>query len=191
MKKLFSGIVLFSVGLMGIYAFTPKSTKVATDTYNVVTQSSRVDWVGTKKSGYHTGFFTLKSGEVQLAEGKLVGGKFVIDLTSVTVTDGAGDRLTNHLKSKDFFDVAVNTEAVYEINNVKYTTDNTCSISGTLNMKGVSVPVSFTAMIRNADDKRFFGQAFFSIDRTQWGINYGPGNVANDVQLSVNLFASK
>jgi hypothetical protein len=55
----------------------------------------------------------------------------------------------------------------------------------------VSVPLSFPAVIRNADDKRFFAQAFFSLDRTLWGINYGIGNVAKDVQLSVYLFANK
>jgi len=41
------------------------------------------------------------------------------------------------------------------------------------------------------DDKKFFAQANFSIDRTLWGVNYGIGMVSNDVQVAVFLFANK
>ena len=58
-------------------------------------------------------------------------------------------------------------------------------------MKGVSIPVKFTSVIRNVDDKKFFAQANFSIDRTLWGVNYGIGMVSNDVQVAVFLFANK
>jgi polyisoprenoid-binding protein YceI len=95
------------------------------------------------------------------------------------------------LKSKDFFETSTFAEATYEISEVEYTTDTDVKIKGSLNLKGISVPVSFPAVIRNADDKRFFAQAFFSIDRTLWGINYGLPNVAKDVQVSVYLFANK
>ncbi|MFX8316457.1 YceI family protein, partial [Acinetobacter baumannii] len=59
------------------------------------------------------------------------------------------------------------------------------------NLKGASVPVSFNASVRGTDDKGFFGEAFFSLDRTLFGINYGVGNVAKDVQIAVHLFATK
>ncbi|MFW1123177.1 YceI family protein, partial [Vibrio parahaemolyticus] len=98
---------------------------------------------------------------------------------------GGGDRLTGHLKAADFFDVAKFGEATYKITNVNYTGEGTATISGVLNLKGASVPVSFNASVRGTDDKGFFGEAFFSLDRTLFGINYGVGNVAKDVQIAV------
>ncbi len=175
--------------VLGMYSFMPGTAKKDIATYNVNLTKSRIDWTAAKKGDFHTGIFPIKSGEVQLDGNKLKGGKFVIDLANLKVTDGTGDRLTGNLKTPDFFDVAKFGEATYEITGVNYTSDNTADIAGTLNLKGASFPVKLTANIRGADDKNFFAQAFFSLDRTAIGINYnGP---AKDVQLSVHLFASK
>ena len=188
MKKIVFAL-LGTAFLTGMYAFTPvKSTKDVV-TYNVQADKSRIDWVGSKKSDFHTGNFAVKSGTIQVDGGKLKGGEFVIDLANVKVTDRAGAKLEGHLKSADFFDVAKFGEATYKITSVSYTGDNTATINGTLNLKGTSLPVSFQAAIRNADDKGFFAEAFFSLDRTLFGVNYGIGNVAKDVQVAVHLFA--
>ena len=40
-------------------------------TFTVSAQKSKVDWVGSKKSDYHTGYFPVKSGSVQVDGGKL------------------------------------------------------------------------------------------------------------------------
>jgi polyisoprenoid-binding protein YceI len=134
----------------------------------------------------------VKSGTIQVEGGKLKGGEFVIDLANLKVTDGAGDRLAGHLKAGDFFDVAkFGSDATFKITGVNYTADNVATVSGNLTVRGASVPVSFTANMRGSDDKLFFGEAFFSLDRTSLGINYGMGNVAKDVQIAVHLFATK
>lgn len=187
MKKLIS-LSFILLAVVSIYAFMP-APKL--DTYKVLPEYSKVDWVGSKKSGSHTGRFTVKSGEVHTENGKLKGGKFVIDLANLKVTDDAGENLEKHLKNKDFFDVASFGEASYEITSVNYTADNACDVNGKLTIKGLTVPVKFQAIVRNADDKRFFGQAFFTLDRSLIGVNYGQGNIANDVQVSVHLFANK
>lgn len=175
--------------LAGIYSFTGITSTKDLISYTVQADKSRVDWVGSKKNDFHTGYFTVKSGSVQVNGGKLVGGEFVIDLANIKVTDAAGAKLEGHLKSADFFDVAKFGEATYKITGVTYTSETAAIIAGTLNLKGASLPVSFQAAIRNADDKGFFGEAFFSLDRTLFGINYGAGNVAKDVQVAVHLFA--
>ncbi|MEO8172568.1 MAG: YceI family protein [Sediminibacterium sp.] len=173
--------------LTGIYSFVPGTGKKALAPLTVNTAKSRIDFVASKKNDFHTGIFPLKSGEVNVEGGKLTGGKFVIDLANLKVTDAAGDGLTGHLKRADFFEVEKFAEATYEITSVNYTGENTADISGNLTLKGASFPVKFPALIRSSDDKGFFAQAFFSVDRTALGIVYnGP---SKDVELAIHLFA--
>lgn len=188
MKKVFLALAGVAF-LTGMYSFVPDTEKKAAATLTVNIEKSRVDWVASKKSDFHTGSFPVKSGEVMVDGGKLTGGKFVLDLANMKVTDGAGDKLNTHLKSGDFFDVAKFGEAVYEITGVNYTGTNSADVSGNLTVKGTTVPVNFKTMIRNSDEKGFFAQAFITLDKTLVGITYGAGNVSNDVQLAVHLFA--
>lgn len=188
MKKTFLALAGIAF-LTGMYSFVPRSEKNLHTDLTVNTEKSRVDWVAAKKSDFHTGSFPVKSGQVMVDGGKLTGGKFVLDLANMKVTDGAGDRLNTHLKSADFFDVAKFGEAVYEITSVNYTGATSADVSGNLTVKGTTVPVNFKAMIRNSDDKGFFAQAFITMDKNLVGITYGAGNVSNDVQLAVHLFA--
>lgn len=188
MKKIFF-ILLSAILLGGLYSFgVVKHTKDLI-TYNVQTDKSRVDWIGAKKNDFHTGYFPIKSGTVQVNAGKLIGGEFVIDLANLKVTDRAGVKLEDHLKSSDFFDIAKFGEAKYTINTVNYASESLATVNGMLSLKGLSFPISFQVHIRNADEKGFFGEAFFSFDRTLFGIIYGVGNMAKDVQIAVHLFA--
>ncbi|MFN5188382.1 MAG: YceI family protein, partial [Chitinophagia bacterium] len=107
-------VVLFSFN-------NPTSTKTV-ETFTVTAQKSKVDFTGSKKSDFHTGYFPVKSGSVKVDGGKLVGGSFVIDVAGMKVTDGAGDKLAGHLSTADFFDVAKFGEATFNISGVKYTT---------------------------------------------------------------------
>ena len=182
---------LFAIATIAILSFSPKSSKIAGTTFTVDAAKSKVDWTGSKKSDFHTGFFPLKSGALQVDAGKLVGGSFVINLAGIKVTDGAGERLQGHLSSGDFFDIAKFGEATFTITKVDYIKADRATIKGDLSLKGIKAPVTFTAIIRNADDKGFFAEAFLPFDRTVFGINYGIGNVDTDVQLSVHIYGTK
>jgi len=176
--------------LVGLYSFIP--AKKATEILNVSTANSKIEWLGSKPSGYHTGTFSLKDGQVILDNGKLTGGKFTIDLTSLKVTDAVGgERLEGHLKSPDFFDVAKFGEASFEITSVNYTSVTNCNISGNLSMRGIVVPLKIPAIIRNAAGDKFFGQAFFQMDKAPLAFAFTKAPIASDVQIRVSLFAGK
>jgi hypothetical protein len=55
----------------------PKQKNADAVTFTVTAQKSKVDFTGSKKSDYHTGYFPIKSGSVKIDGGKLVGGSFV------------------------------------------------------------------------------------------------------------------
>ena len=110
--------------------------------FKVTAQKSKVDFTGSKKSDYHTGYFPIKSGAVQVNGGKLVGGSFVIDIAGLKVTDaGGGEKLQGHLLSGDFFDIAKLGfgEASFTISSVEYTKADRATIKGDLNLKGIKV----------------------------------------------------
>jgi len=191
MKKIIFAVVMVATSL-SLVAFTKKDKSNAAVTFTVNAQRSKVDWVGSKKSDFHTGFFPVKSGSVQVDGGKLVGGSFVIDVAGLKVTDeGGGPKLQGHLSSADFFDISKFGEATFTINKVEYINADRATIKGDLSLKGIKAPVTFTAIIRNADDKGFFAEAFFPFDRTVFGINYGAGMVDKDVQLAIHIYGTK
>ena len=191
MKKIIFAVVILATSL-SLVAFTKKDKSNAAVTFTVNAQKSKVDWVGSKKSDFHTGYFPVKSGAVQVDGGKLVGGSFVIDVAGLKVTDeGGGAKLQGHLSSGDFFDISKFGEATFTINTVDYIKADRATIKGDLSLKGIKAPVTFTAIIRNADDKGFFAEAFFPFDRTVFGINYGIGMVDSDVQLPIHIYGTK
>ncbi len=187
MKKttLFS---LFTVLSVILFSFV-NHRKTLADEYNVNTSNSRIDWVGSKKDGFHPGTLNLKVGNVTVDNGKIVGGKFIIDMNSLKVTDAAGARLEGHLKSADFFNVEKFSEANFEITQVTYTTETEIVIEGNLTVKGVTVPLKFPGYVRNVDDKKLFAQAFFSVDAKLLGV--ASKWFANDINLNIHLFANK
>ncbi len=188
MKKSIFVAATFSM-VIGLSSFISGNVKKDLVNYNVDTTKSRIDWIASKKGDFHIGIVPIKSGSVSVDGGKLKGGKFVIDLTNLKVNDASAGRLTGHLKSADFFDVAKFADATYEISTVNYTSENTADVSGTLTIKGTAVPVKLLVNIRSADEKGFFGQAFLSIDKSLLGVAYK--NTSNDVQLAIHIFGTK
>ena len=78
-------------------------------TKKVDTKNSVIKWIGYKVTGQHEGTITLRNGELNFDDtSNLIGGKFVMDMTTINTTDlegGSKDRLDNHLKNDDFFSV--------------------------------------------------------------------------------------
>lgn len=188
MKKLF---IMSSVALLFVGATAFTTIKGDAAKYSVDAKKSTVDFSGSKKGGYHPGYFPVKSGSVDVVDGKITGGTFTIDIAGVKVTDGAGAGLEAHLKKADFFDAEKFGEATYEISSVNYKDANNAEIVGNLTLKGIKAEVKFDAKIRDVSDKGVFAEAFFTLDRTKIGVAYGVGMINADVQIGVHLFATK
>ena len=60
------------------------------------------------QSGMHEGTVKLSTGHLLLRDGKIMGGEFIADMNSISITDIPSHepvprrRLRNHLKSEDF-----------------------------------------------------------------------------------------
>ena len=157
-------------------------------------KESKITWVGKKVTGQHNGTINLKEGYLEMDGDNVTGGMFVIDMTSLTVSDlqaGKGkEKLEGHLNSDDFFGVADHPTATFKINKAK-SKGNEHTLMGDITIKGVTQPINVDLVMNGST-----GNAKIVIDRTKFGIRYGSGSffdnlgdkaIYDDFELDVTL----
>ena len=196
-KQLFISLtfMIFAVSLYG-----QRTVKIDKD-------QSKINWTGKKPIREHHGYVKISEGELKTKNNEVVGGSFVIDMSSITNTDLENDasnkKLVTHLKSSDFFDVPEYPTAKFVITSVNRIDNGarkerkaTHRIEGNLTMKGVTKKIGFDASINILNDKLVANTPPFEIDRTKWGVNYQSGSIFSglvdelindDITLSVEL----
>ena len=178
MKKL----ALIAIALIASVSFAKETKKAATPapaaalTNMDVTGSLK--WTGFGVGKSHTGDIALKSGYVEMKGADLVGGTFVLDMTTLKTADSP--KLEGHLKSPDFFDVTKFNEGTFKITKVEALKDvkagaPTHKITGDLTIKGKTHTEELLATISKK------GTGFEAVagteikDRTQYDIVYNSG----------------
>ena len=140
----------------------------------VNTETSKVTWKAYKVTGSHTGTVNLNSGELMFDEGKLSGGEFEVDMTSLISTDLEGDykgKLEGHLKSDDFFSVATHPTAKLVFTKVMASGKNSYEVTGDLTIKGITKPVTLDVSIYGSK-----ATATLKVDRALYNVRYGSGS---------------
>jgi len=171
-----------------ITTFEKKTGKKGDKTVKINTNESIVKWEGKKVTGRHNGTINILKGEIHLDGDKVSGGNFEIDMNTISIFDLKGEdslKLSNHLKSDDFFSVAKNPVSKFEITeliplNNPEKPDYNFSIKGNLTIKGITKGISFPALVK-VDDGTVTSKADFDIDRTQWDIRYGSGKFFENI----------
>jgi polyisoprenoid-binding protein YceI len=131
-----------------------------------------------------TGTFDKFTGQavVNEAEGALESLQVEFDATSIW-TD-AGQRLTDHLKSPDFFEVREYPTAKFESTRIEATdVAGQVRITGDLTLHGKTSEISFPATVQ-VSDKGLALHSQFSIQRSDFGMTYGPEQVGNEIKLT-------
>lgn len=145
----------------------------------VDTTESFISWKGYKVTGSHHGKVMLNSGNLDMKDGKLVGGGFEIDMASITCEDLKGEynqKLVGHLKSPDFFGVEKFPTAKFEITKVvSRGTPGSYKVIGNLTIKETTKEVRFNTQIEEKDGKNV-AMAELTIDRSEYDIRYGSGS---------------
>ncbi|CAG2531852.1 Polyisoprenoid-binding protein YceI [Maribacter dokdonensis] len=167
---------LLSLVFVAVFGFSATATTpIEGEKKEVKVSESKVTWKGYKVTGSHDGSISLKSGHLEMKGKELVGGEFVVDMTSIVVTDleaGKGkEKLEGHLKSADFFGVESNPTSKLVFTSVKPMNDNSYTVTGDLTIKGITKPV--TLVVSMFENK---ASATLKIDRTKYDIKYGSGS---------------
>ncbi|MFN1217732.1 YceI family protein [Chryseobacterium kwangjuense] len=187
MKKIF----LLAVVASGL-AFGQSKKVVASD----------VHWWGYKvaksEASSHDGTVKVKSGDMVMKGNNLVGGSFVLDMTSINATDLKGEyqqKLNGHLKNGDFFEVEKFPTATFVITSVKKNSNKIYNslVTGNLTVKGKSSAITFPAKIAYSKGVVSLVSEKFSFDRQKFDVAYKSTMqdvfVKDDIEMLVKVTA--
>lgn len=143
--------------------------------FNINLETSKIDWKGYKVLGQHDGYIKFKSGSLVFDNGNLVGGEFVVDMSSLVCTDLSGkgkDNLEGHLKSDDFFGVATFPTSSLKITKVvSRGKPGEYKVTANLTIKSTSKEIKFNATVLDGN-----ATAAIKVDRSEFDIRYGSGS---------------
>jgi len=182
--------------------------------YVIDTIGSVMGWDSRKIVDGHNGGIRLSSGSLNIKDGNIVSGGFVVNMHTITnddlrdKKDSSMYKLVGHLMAPDFFDVAKYPTAKFDITKVTMLSNdaagNTHTISGNLTVKDSVKNISFPAKVAiNGDD--LTASATVIINRLDFGIKYnsvtaspadvlkklGDHAIKDEITISINLKAKK
>lgn len=187
MKKAVTPVLVLTVAF-GTASFTTPVKK------NIDAAKSSIEWTGKKVLGSHNGTINFQEGYLQMDGDQIVGGMFVVDMSSIKVTDLEGEmrgKLEGHLRSDDFFGIANHPTSNLKIKNATQTAEGVYKVNAEITIKGTTEPLNF---VLNKTESG--ATATLKIDRTKFGVRYGSGSffdnlgdntISDTFELNVNI----
>ena len=189
MKTTFKFIITITFTLICI-SFSYSQSLTANKT------ESLIRWYGEELTGKtHFGNLSFKEGQIELQDGLIIGGNFVVNMTSLSVEDlsgGAKARLEGHLRSDDFFSVDKYPEATLKITQKAKVEGDVQKLYGELTIKGIKHAVDFSMIL--VDKKT--ATANLTFDRSKYNVRFRSGSffenlgdklILDDIRMEVSL----
>lgn len=189
MKTTFKFIITITFTLISI-SFSYSQSLTANKT------QSLIRWYGEELTGKtHFGNLSFKEGRIELQDGLIIGGNFVVNMTSLSVEDlsgGAKARLEGHLRSDDFFSVDKYPEATLKISQKAKVEGDLQKLYGELTIKGIKHAVDFSIIL--VDKKT--ATANLTFDRSKYNVRFRSGSffenlgdklILDDIRMEVSL----
>lgn len=189
MKKLFK--LLVSMGLIFLSFCFTLAQSITADT-----SQSNIRWYGEELTGKtHFGNLSFKAAQIEVQDGVITGGNFIVDMSSLSVEDlsgGGKTKLEYHLRSNDFFSVDKNPEAKLKITQKAKVESGVQKLYGELSIKGIQHPIDLTMTF--GDNNSALAQLTF--DRSKYNVRFRSGSffenlgdklILDDIRLEVSL----
>lgn len=156
--------------------------------------NSKIEFIGSKVTGSHNGGFANFSGTIGLSPTGPPASRVNLDIDLGSVWTDA-EKLTGHLKSPDFFDVATHPKATFASTRVEPAAagGSSYTVTGNLDLHGVTKSISFPATM-TVSPQEVAVVAEFTINRKDFGIVYAgaPDNLIRDeVVLKLSVTAPR
>jgi polyisoprenoid-binding protein YceI len=169
----------------------------ATETVTLSPANTKIGYVGAKVTAQHRGGFATFAGTASIVDGAPEKSRVEVEIDVASITEEEDNqKLLAHLKSPDFFDVARHPRARFvstEIRNGSDVAGATHTVTGNLELRGVTKSVTFPATIAITPEAVKVN-AEFGINRHDWAISY-PGMqddlIKDNVLLSIAIAAPR
>ncbi|RDC64212.1 YceI family protein [Adhaeribacter pallidiroseus] len=175
--------------------------------YSLDPEKSVVEWSGASPKVSHQGSFAVTCTSLEVTDGQLKGGTFVIPIASIKNFDlpkALKPVLLKHLKSKDFLNLALYPEAIFKITQITSLSptaegsalEATAQVTGDFTLLGNTHAITFPAKIDIHEDTLLV-DASFKLDRTKWGMDYAADpalenrHIYPEVAIHVQLAGTK
>lgn len=159
------------------------------DTMRLDVDSTIIAWKGTKFGGRgkHEGIVRIAPGTLVLGGTELVSGTITIPLATLDVTDipvwdpVPRNRLRKHLLGVDFFDASRFPTATLRLQRARRTAPGVLRVDALLSIRDSTRPIVFDARLDLPPEAGLAANAYFRINRHQWGLSYRGSELGNDL----------
>lgn len=187
--------IIRTASLLSVMLALPILAHAAPENYTLDTSHTNLVW-----SINHFGFsnpsgkFTKVEGSLVLDEAAPATSKLNVTVSPANILTGI-DKLDEHLKSKDFFDVAQFPTATFASTKVELTGKETAKVTGDLTLHGVTKPIVLDVKLNkigtNMMGKKTAGfSATATLKRSDFGIVTYLPNLGDTVGLSIESEAN-
>jgi polyisoprenoid-binding protein YceI len=160
--------------------------------FTLTGENTKVEFTGTKSNpnGKHDGGFKKLDGTVTLNGTDPATAKIEVTIDTTSLWSDAEPKLTNHLKSPDFFDVKTHPKAKFVSTSVEPLPGkkNIYDVKGKLTLLGKEKDISFPADI-TTEGGALKLKSEFKINRMDFGMTYGKGKIDDAVTIKVKTEA--
>jgi polyisoprenoid-binding protein YceI len=203
-NKTMKKVMLVACVLFSTHCLTScEDEELSQSTYALQESASVVKWKGYSPELYHDGTFQVQSQDIQVVDGKVTSGTFTIPIATIVnfdLPDEVKPMLLEHLKSPDFFHLALHPTASFKITNVQpianVSEEGNYTVTGDFTLLGQTHPITFPARI-NLNGNNLELEASFKLDRTKWGMTYaadpalGEHHILPEVDIQFELTANR
>lgn len=216
-----NNIFIFILGLLVMVSCTNNGTEAETGdaeevevnksestiAYTTIAEGSNLEWRASHLAGTQprNGKVLLDSIEVLVSEGKVTNVSVLVDMSTLAAENfedaAQNKKLTDHLKSADFFEVEKYPTSKFEVTSVESIEgDYNSKVTGNLTILDATKSITFSANINVSDSEVSIKSEDFSVDRTLWGLEYNVEGtegvpvdylIANEVGFTINVTVKK
>jgi polyisoprenoid-binding protein YceI len=153
-------------------------------------KNTTIQFVGTHigaRPDPRIGYFTKFAGELAVDDSAKAPEAVTLEIDTASLVTPIG-KLTGHLHSPDFFDVRQYPKAAFESTKVEAVdaSRGKYKVTGDLTIRDVTKPITFPANVK-VTEKGLVLASKFKIKRSEFGINFGPDRVVDEVAMAVTV----
>ncbi|TWU09987.1 YceI family protein [Allorhodopirellula heiligendammensis] len=182
--------MILRFALLTTLAFSVAGFSSAAEKMSLDSEKSKINFVGSKPDGKHPGGFKEFTADAVVDLEDPSNGSLEIVITAASLFSDS-DKLTNHLKSPDFFDVRKHPKITFKATKITHADgEEKASITGIMTMLGKEVEVTIPVAAKVTETEITL-TANFKIDRTKWGMVYGKGKIDDEVPVTAVLVLNR